>query len=110
MKSKSIGSAPARGPLIAYDRVVGLHVLAEEVRAVDLDAVVDPRRGQHAFVPLGDAQHAAHVVGQRLVARAVVRRIVAHRELAERRREAADANVHLVGDAKSKYAMPTSTP
>jgi hypothetical protein len=90
------------GALRAADRVDGVVELvrAEEVYAVELDAVVDPRRGEDALVPVGVVEHAAHVVGQRLVARAVVRGVVTEREAAEGGREATDAHVEGIGGAE----------
>ena len=75
-KSKSLAVGIGLRARQRVDRIVDAAAL-EEVGAADLEAVVDPRRGQHALVPLVVAEHATHVVGQRLVAGAVVRGIVA---------------------------------
>ena len=91
------GRAEARR---GVDGVVQLHAFAEPVRAADLDAVVGERAGEHTQVPVARAQHAPHVVGQRLVAGGVVGGIVADVERAEAGAEAAGADHQLVGDAK----------
>src|SRR5206468_667523 len=73
---------------------------ADEPGAEQLDAVVDPRRGQDALVPADVVQHAAHVVGQRLVVAVVVRGIAALREAAELGGQPADPHAELVGGAQ----------
>jgi hypothetical protein len=61
--------------------------------AEKLEAVVRVRLGQDRQVVLVAPQHAAHLVRQRLGRRAMVGRVVAQVELAERHGEAADADV-----------------
>ena len=85
----------------AADRVGGiveLRVLAEPVRAVDLDPVVDVGRRQDSEVPVEQVRHASHVVRQRLVVGAVIGDVVAEWKIAECGDEAPDPEIQLVGD------------
>ena len=81
-------------------RVVQLGDLADPVRPIQLDPVGREWRRKNAVVPVALSEHASHVVGQGLVARQVIGRIVADIEGAEARAEAADAEVELVADAE----------
>ena len=81
--------------------VIELHRAAEPVPAARLDAVVGERARQDAEVPVAEAEHAPHVVGERLVGEAVVGGVMAQVERAEAGAEATNAYAELRAGRRS---------